>query len=127
MPIDEFVQTVRDALNQVVTTPMSDWEWQQWLLASFVLLLFLWCCGCFGGCFRRCCCSKRRRRRRRRRSSNSNSNSRYYDYRKYNEGAYRLPKDDKVLTNTENDACGARVTDGTGNNSPTTSYRSADV
>ena len=59
--VRELFNSIGEAINELFTTPMNTWEWQQWLLASLLLSLFLWCCGCMTF---RCCSSWRGRRRR---------------------------------------------------------------
>mmetsp|Transcript_60485 Transcript_60485/g.148401 ORF Transcript_60485/g.148401 Transcript_60485/m.148401 type:complete len:138 (-) Transcript_60485:238-651(-) len=59
----ELFNSIGESINQLFTTPMNAWEWQQWLLAVLLLSLFLWCCGCMT--FRCCSCWRGRRRRQR--------------------------------------------------------------
>jgi hypothetical protein len=40
---------IRESLNRLFETPISEWEIGQWILAAFLLTLILWCCGCICG------------------------------------------------------------------------------
>jgi hypothetical protein len=46
MPIDEYIERGKQALQRLIETPIANWETSQWLLAAFLALLLLWCCGC---------------------------------------------------------------------------------
>jgi hypothetical protein len=56
MPVDEYIERGKKALQGLIETPIANWENSQWLLAAFLALLLMWCCGCI--------CQGRRRHRR---------------------------------------------------------------
>ena len=66
----EAFNWVIESIRQLFTTPISGWDWAQWLLA---LILLSCCCG--GGCSFSCCRNRRRRGRYYRSNGADNNNS----------------------------------------------------
>lgn len=91
---------IRESLDRLVETPIGEWEVGQWILAAFILLLVLWCCGCLAG--------NRRRRRSYYRGDPSNYGRGYGDGR-YNGGgrssAYSLTDQGVGTTSGGRGAC----------------------
>mmetsp|Transcript_8403 Transcript_8403/g.12188 ORF Transcript_8403/g.12188 Transcript_8403/m.12188 type:complete len:177 (+) Transcript_8403:118-648(+) len=52
--IMDGLEGLRDYWNQLLTEPPDAWSGGQWIFAAFLLLTFLWCCGCLG-----CNCRRR--------------------------------------------------------------------